>query len=330
MPMPKLTQDAPLPVTVIGGYLGAGKTTLVNHLLRHAAGRRIAVLVNDFGALPIDADLIEAADGDVLSLAGGCVCCSFGSDLMGALMKLARRAPRPDQLLVETSGVALPGAVAASLSLLADVLLEAVVVLADAESVRARAADRYLADTIERQLHAADLVVLNKLDLVAPQAQAALRAWLAKQAPRAAVIDAVHAQLPVELLLGVERAAARRPVAARRPLGALRPPPAVAAETLFERIETRIERPLDVRGLGEALADPALGVIRAKGILRDAAGAPVALQLVGLRATIQPLESMRPAGGRLVCIGLRGRLDSSAIRAALERAEIGGAASRTS
>jgi len=320
---------APLPVTVIGGYLGAGKTTLVNHLLRHAAGRRIAVLVNDFGELPIDADLIEAEDGDVLSLAGGCVCCSFGSDLMGALIKLAQRTPRPDQLLIETSGVALPGAVAASLTLLTDVVLEAVVVLADAETVRARAADRYLADTIERQLHAADLVILNKLDLVAPGAQAALRAWLGTQAPRASVIDAVHAQLPVELLLGVELAAGRRPDPARRLSGALRSPPAVAAEALFEHIESYVARPVDARQLADALADPALGIVRAKGVLRDRAGAPVALQVVGLRATIQPLVAMNVPCGRLVCIGLRGRLDRAAIQAALDRAVNGAAMSKT-
>ena len=105
-----------LPVTVIGGYLGAGKTTLVNHLLRHAGGRRIAVLVNDFGALPIDADLIEARDGDLLAIAGGCVCCSYGSDLMDALAALLERSPRPDHLVIETSGVALPGSVARSAS----------------------------------------------------------------------------------------------------------------------------------------------------------------------------------------------------------------------
>jgi G3E family GTPase len=275
------------------------------------------VLVNDFGTLPIDADLIEAEDGDVLSLAGGCVCCSFGSDLMGALMQLARRAPRPDQLLVETSGVALPGAVAASLSLLAETVLEAVVVLADAETVRARAADRYLADTITRQLEAADLVVLNKLDLVPPQARPALHAWLATQAPRASLIDAVHAQLPVEMLLGVELAARRGPDPARRPFGA----PQAGAEALFERIELTLERAVDAQGLADALAAPALGVVRAKGLLRDRAGAPIALQVVGPRATIHPVASTHGCGGRLVCIGLRGRLDRAAIRAALERAE---------
>ncbi len=75
-----------LPVTVIGGYLGAGKTTLINHLLRQAGGMRLAVLVNDFGELPIDADLIESQDGDIISITGGCMCCAYGSDLMVALV----------------------------------------------------------------------------------------------------------------------------------------------------------------------------------------------------------------------------------------------------
>ena len=92
-----------LPVTVIGGYLGAGKTTLVNRLLRHA-GRRIAVAVNDFGALPIDQDLIEGADGDVLTLAGGCVCCSIGDDFLGGLAALAQRT-NIDHVLEEADAI---------------------------------------------------------------------------------------------------------------------------------------------------------------------------------------------------------------------------------
>ena len=93
------------PTLIVGGYLGAGKTTLVNHLLRNAGGRRIAVMVNDFGELTIDADLIEGAEGSVLALAGGCVCCSFGSDLLGALQDVLQRQPQPDLILIETSGV---------------------------------------------------------------------------------------------------------------------------------------------------------------------------------------------------------------------------------
>jgi hypothetical protein len=96
------TSAVVIPTLILGGYLGAGKTTLVNHLLRHANGRRIAVMVNDFGELTIDADLIEGADGKVLALAGGCVCCSFGSDLVGALQDVSRRDPPPDLILIET------------------------------------------------------------------------------------------------------------------------------------------------------------------------------------------------------------------------------------
>ena len=89
----------PIPVTVVGGYLGAGKTSLVNHLLRNAGGRRIAVLVNEFGALPIDADLIEGDAGDgFISIAGGCICCSYGSDLMDALMRLPRLESPPEHV----------------------------------------------------------------------------------------------------------------------------------------------------------------------------------------------------------------------------------------
>jgi G3E family GTPase len=320
MPAPP---DSPLPVTVVGGYLGAGKTTLVNQLLRQAAGRRLAVLVNDFGELPIDADLIEAEDQDVVSLAGGCVCCSFGADLLGAMAKLTRRAPPPDHVLIETSGVALPGAVAASLTLLADVVLESVVVLVDAETVRARAADRYLADTIERQLHAADLVVVNKLDRVSESAQAALHAWLAQTAPRAARLDAVRAQLPLEAVLGADlrgNAEHARPPA-RLSSGGLRPP--AAAEMHFERIEVVLERRVDARALAQALAQPALGVIRAKGILHDLDGATVALHVVGARSEIvaQRAQGRR---GRLVCIGLKDRLARDAVQSALARAVEGG------
>ncbi|MEJ2174968.1 MAG: CobW family GTP-binding protein [bacterium] len=315
--------DLRLPVTVIGGYLGAGKTTLVNHLLRQADGRRLAVLVNDFGALPIDADLIEGQDGEVLSLAGGCVCCSFGSDLIAALMQLPARRPPPDHVLVEASGVALPGAVAAALSLFAGVVLDAVVVLADAETVRERAADRYMGDTVAQQLQAADLLVLNKIDLVAPQARGALHAWLATMAPGAKVIDAVRARLPRETVLGVELGSGRARAAPALRSGTLRPP--AFADALFERIEMPLAQPVDARALAAALAEPRLGVIRAKGILQDQDGAPTALQLVGARAELGTLASAHAARGRLVCIGLKGQLNAAAIRTAVDGAARAGA-----
>ena len=99
----------PLPVTVVGGYLGSGKTTLINNLLNSADGHRYAVLVNDFGELSIDAQLIEKQDGNVISLSGGCICCSYGNDLTSALLEL--KTDTIDQVVIEASGVALPGSI---------------------------------------------------------------------------------------------------------------------------------------------------------------------------------------------------------------------------
>jgi len=171
--------QAPIPVTLIGGYLGAGKTTLVNHLLHERGERRIAVLVNDFGELPIDDALIESRDGPLLRLAGGCVCCSFGSDLMAALLQMQALQPAPQHILIETSGVALPAAVARMLGLLQGVQLDARLVLADAETLRRQAADRYVGELVREQLLQADLLLLNKTDLVAEDELPRLLGWLA-------------------------------------------------------------------------------------------------------------------------------------------------------
>ena len=97
-----------VPVVLVAGFLGAGKTTVVNHLLAHAGGKRIAAVVNDFGAINIDAELITGATDGVVSLSNGCICCSLGSDLLRTLATLLRRDPQPELIVIETSGVADP------------------------------------------------------------------------------------------------------------------------------------------------------------------------------------------------------------------------------
>jgi G3E family GTPase len=333
--------DTPLPVTIIGGYLGAGKTTLVNHLLRERAGRRLAVLVNDFGELSIDADLIESREDELIRLAGGCVCCSFGSDLVGALMALPAMQPRPDHVLIETSGVGIPGAVARTLGLLPGLVLDAIVVVADAETLRARAADRYVGDTVLRQLCDADLIVLNKSDLVDAGTAAGLRDWLASQVPRARVLEAAHARLPIEVVLGLGADAppwpARRPTSADRPLTAdgaapadraasagsaslLAPAPIrshapALAEALFDSCALRFDHRVDCARLAKALCAPDLHLVRAKGVMLDGDGTPRSLQLVGSRAEVAAVTHRAPGDGRLVCIALRGELDPGRIEA---------------
>jgi G3E family GTPase len=316
-----------LPAIVLGGWLGAGKTTLVNRLLRAADGRRIAVLVNDFGDVGIDADLIVSRDGSVMNLAGGCVCCSVGSDLLEALVALPRSEPPFDLVLLETSGVALPGSVARSARLAPGIAVDGTVVLVDAETVRARADDRHVGDTVRQQLAEADLLVLNKVDLVPWEAMPALRSWLHAAAPRAPVVEAVESAVPPEVVLGIGEAPLRAaPVGApdRGPrLGrARRPPPAAA---VFVSASFELAGRYDLAALGSALADPELGLVRAKGALLDAAGGRAVLQAVGTRVRTGPALPGSPAAeadapARLVTIGLRGALDASEIAARIAAA----------
>jgi len=293
---PDVPTDARLPVTVIGGYLGTGKTTLVNHLLRHADGRRLAVLVNEFGELPIDADLIEAAEDDVIALAGGCVCCSYGNDLASAFATLRERGREPDHVLVEASGVALPGAIASTLGLVPGLSRESTVVLADAETLGARATDRYVGDTLTRQLASADLVLLNRCDLAGDEALDSARATIRNAAPRALVVEVEHARVPPEALLdgvpgtvpgnlsgGDERARIVHP--------------------RFASAVLRSDRRVDINALVDWLTSDGTGVVRAKGVVRDIDDALRQVQVAGGRATVA--TAPRDAAPGLVVIGLR-------------------------
>jgi G3E family GTPase len=299
-----------IPVTLIGGYLGAGKTTLVNHLLRNAGGRRLAVLVNEFGELPIDADLIVAREGNLISISGGCICCSFGSDLLSALIDLKGRADAIDHLLIETSGVALPGSIAQSLSLLPDLALDGVIVVADAETIEARARDRYMGDTVQAQLAHADIILLNKIDLVSRQQLSGISRWLAETAPRARVVPARNAEIPLDIVLGQ---------APRRPSdNGLASPSGHHHTADYKTLSLEIDAPCDPERLANSLASADAGLLRAKGFVRQLDGTFATLHVVGQRAVVEPAPAWIGGPARLVCIGLADRIDASAIQAAIE------------
>ncbi len=302
------------PTLILGGYLGAGKTTLVNHLLRHADGRRIAVMVNDFGELTIDADLIEGADEGVLTLAGGCVCCSIGSDLIGALQDVLGRSRPPELILIETSGVALPAAVARSARLLPDLCIEGIVVVLDAQTVRERSADPYVGDLVRQQLLEADLLILNKIEQCNAAEQADLHRWLgAMTAPGTPIVPASQARVPPELVLGF-RAQSLEPADVpqaqslsrwqAKPIGRAGDP---ASERFVSELLT-LPAALDPQPLLLALGDPAAGIVRAKGWITDLSGQRHLLQQVGRRIELLPSSVDAPAPGpdRLLVIGLSG------------------------
>ena len=154
-----------IPLTLISGYLGTGKTTLINNLLR-TTKKKIALLVNDFGDVNIDESLIEARTDSVLSIAGGCVCCSYGNELIETLESMNSNEILPDHIVLEASGIALPSKIIQTISLMEFLSFHGTVLLTDASRLRSQLNDLYISDTISLQIEQHDLLVLNKTDLL--------------------------------------------------------------------------------------------------------------------------------------------------------------------
>lgn len=290
-------------VTVIGGYLGAGKTTLVNRILRGAPSGT-AVLVNDFGSVDIDTDLIEAeSDQDgVVSLANGCICCTITDGLVGALETIRNYRPRPARLVIEASGVSLPGEIAAYASL-PGFALDAVVVVADAEQVRRQARDRYVGDVVLDQLAAADLLLLNKADLVDPGQLDSLTAWIAGIAPSATVLAGERGEVPLEVVLGrAERAADVAP-----PDGHDH----AHADALFDTWSFTTAALLDAERVDGALAALPADVVRVKGIVQTVQRPDrrTVIHRVGPRSESSDGGPWGDQESRVVAIGRPGSID---------------------
>jgi G3E family GTPase len=292
-----MTNDA-IPFSVIGGFLGAGKTTLLNHLLRGATGRRFAVMVNDFGALDIDGRLVADHGGDTIALANGCLCCTIGDSLVTTLLSLLERPERFDHVVVEASGVADPGRIADLAVLEPRLARDGVIVVVDAAHVRERAADRRVGDTVTRQLAAADLLVLNKVDLA--HDLAALHGWLSTHSA-APVLEARHADVPLDLLFGLDRHGG---------------PAGCGTADSFASWSYEWPQPVERETVLAMLRDAA-GVLRAKGIVRfaDAPDRRSVVHLVGRRLDVSDAGPWRAGiASRLVLIGLNPALGSLQMR----------------
>lgn len=189
-----------VPVVVIGGFLGAGKTTLLNRILK-TGDRRYAVLVNDFGSVNVDAALIESDDGLTIQLGNGCICCSM-SDGVGPALDAAMQS-MPEAVIIEGSGVGDPWRIAELAIIDKRLSLELVVTLVDAVNFARQLRDEMLADTLERQLSRADLVVINKIDLASQAQLAAAQTAARRIRPGVRLVQTTESSLPEDLIGGI-------------------------------------------------------------------------------------------------------------------------------
>ncbi len=283
-----------IPLSVIGGFLGAGKTTLVNRLLATARGR-VAVLVNDFGAVNVDAGLILAHDGETLRLTNGCVCCSMSDDFMATVIRVLD-APEPfDHVLIEASGVGDPWSIAEIALVEPQLSLHAVIVLADGERVADLLDDPRLGDTLTRQVEAADLLLLNKVDLLDAARHARALARLTAVKPELRIVSTVDATVPDELLGMNPSDAPPRARSSARP---------VDHETLFHRILHRRDAAFARDRLEAALRDLPPSLLRLKGRCAIRGEADALLQLVGRRWSLARAAPTDADAPRIELVGI--------------------------
>jgi cobalamin biosynthesis protein CobW len=337
-----------IPVTIVTGFLGAGKTTLIQNLIRTANGRRLALVINEFGEVGVDGEILKgcAIEGcpeeNIVELANGCICCTVADDFLPTIEALLDRPEPPEHIVIETSGLALPKPLVKAFAwpeVRARVTVDGVIAVVDGPAVaagrfaenpdaveRQRAADQALdhesplAEVFEDQIACADLVVLNKTDLMDAATRTKAEAAIAAELGRAVkILPASFGRIEARTLLGIE-AAAEDDLAARPSHHelegedhdhddfesfALRLPVLRSPEELLARLAPVIERH---------------DILRVKGFLA-VAGKEMRLLLQGVGARLQhyydrPWAVGEARDSRLVVIGLKG-LDRAAIAAAL-------------
>jgi len=334
-----------VPLTILTGFLGAGKTTLLNRILTGNHGLRVGVLVNDFGSINIDAELVVGVDNNMISLANGCVCCQIRDDLIESVEALLARPEGIEYILLEASGVADPGGIFATFSdasLRDRIRLDSVICVVDADQVFAHPEYPPLMELKLHQVGFADMLILNKVDLAGPEQVAKVRAWLDQYFNRLRIFETNYCQVPYEILLGVGRFDPVRAGLNAQSVGQHCTGQSCHNENqghdhskVFSTWSYETDQPLALEALRETLRKLPGSVYRAKGVIysSEAPQRRAVLQVVGRRVDISFQEEWghRERRTQIVAIGAAGCIDASLLEktfASCLSAAVGGANSR--